>query len=66
MGILAGVEASGFKVYVSGVKTDQDAAPHPFSADVSDLTIKNHGVQPCTCTIIQTLYTLLTINYSQM
>ncbi|MCC4100218.1 hypothetical protein LL060_04290 [Escherichia coli] len=36
MGILAGVEASGFKVYVSGVKTDQDAAPHPFSADVSD------------------------------
>lgn len=36
MGILAGVEANGFKVYVSGVKTDKDADPHPFSADVSD------------------------------
>lgn len=36
MGILAGVEAKGFKMYVNGVRTDENANPHPFSADVGD------------------------------
>ncbi|MGM8430421.1 hypothetical protein [Enterobacter cloacae] len=36
MGILAGIEAKGFKILVNGVKTDQEANPFPFTADVSD------------------------------